>query len=108
MKSTKTATYTNTDLSLYCHNWEAFGGYEFSANHAVIVNANGNMRLVNSFDGSDFDAKGAAADYLMSLGADTTKRECVQFVRDYVDAWMNAAQDEYAAELARRLSVEVV
>ena len=105
MTNTKTATYTSKDLILYCNNWIVFGGYEFSANHAVIVDANGNMRLVNAFDGSDFDAKGAAADYLMSFGANTTKRKCDQFVRDYVDAWMNAAQE---AEIARLLSLEVV
>lgn len=88
-------TYTNKDLRLSCSQWEEFGGDIFSDNHAVIVDTYGNMRLIDKADGLDFDADGASAVYLMSFGSDTTKRECDQFVSDYVNAWMTAAHNEY-------------
>ena len=88
-------TYTNKDLVLYCENWEEFSGGTFSDNHAIKIDGRGNMRLVNVSDGSIFNAKAASADYFMSIGSDTTKRECARFVSDYEEAWMDTASDKY-------------
>ena len=90
-----TNTYTNKDLVLHCDNWEEFGGGTFSDNHAIKIDGYGNMRLVNVSDGSIFNDEAVSADYFMSFGSSATKSECVRFVNDYVNAWMDAARDEY-------------
>ena len=59
------------------------------------------MRLVNTVDNSEFDADQASAEFVQSFGLDTTKAECDQFVSDYVDAWMDAARNEFASEKAQ-------
>ena len=91
-------TYTNKDLVLSCDGWEEFGGNIYSDYHAVIVDDRGDMRLVDIADGSNFDADQASAEFAQSFTSDTTKRECEQFVSDYVDAWMDAARNEYESE----------
>ena len=96
-----TTTYTNKDLVLSCDGWEEFGGNIYSDNHHVNVDDRGNMRLVNTVDNSDFDADQASAEFVQSFGLDTTKAECDQFVSDYVDAWMDAARNEFASEKAQ-------